>query len=255
MTNQCRFCDNALKYTFVDLGISPLSNSYLKAEQLNHMEPFYPLRVYVCEQCFLVQLPVFQSSENIFCDYAYFSSFSDSWLQHAKTYTDLMINRFGFGTESQVIEIASNDGYLLQYFKEKNIPVLGIEPAKNVAQAAQESGIRTLEKFFGCQTAKELAQEGKCADLLIGNNVLAHVPDIKDFVKGMKIILNPHGVITVEFPHLMRLIAENQFDTIYHEHYCYLSLGVVQRIFRSHGLEIFDVSTPTAPIEVGAPIG
>jgi 2-polyprenyl-3-methyl-5-hydroxy-6-metoxy-1,4-benzoquinol methylase len=241
MTNQCRFCDNSLKYTFVDLGVSPLANAYIKAEQTNQMEPFYPLRVYVCEQCYLVQLPVFQSSEEIFSDYAYFSSFSDSWLQHAKAYTDLMIDRFGFGTESQVIEIASNDGYLLQYFKEKGIPVLGIEPAKNVAQAAQEAGIRTLEKFFGGQTAVELTQEGKYADLLIGNNVLAHVPDTKDFVKGMKIILEPHGVITVEFPHLMRLMAENQFDTIYHEHFSYFSFTVVNRLFDQHGLTIFDV--------------
>jgi 2-polyprenyl-3-methyl-5-hydroxy-6-metoxy-1,4-benzoquinol methylase len=241
MTNQCRFCDNSLKYTFVDLGVSPLANAYIKAEQTNQMEPFYPLRVYVCEQCYLVQLPVFQSSEEIFSDYAYFSSFSDSWLQHAKAYTDLMIDRFGFGNESQVIEIASNDGYLLQYFKEKGIPVLGIEPAKNVAQTAQEAGIQTLEKFFGCQTAMELTQEGKYADLLIGNNVLAHVPDVNDFVKGMKIILEPHGVITMEFPHLMRLMAENQFDTIYHEHFSYFSFTVVNMLFDQQGLTIFDV--------------
>jgi 2-polyprenyl-3-methyl-5-hydroxy-6-metoxy-1,4-benzoquinol methylase len=199
------------------------------------------LRVYVCQQCYLVQLPVFQSSEEIFSDYAYFSSFSDSWLQHAKDYTDLMIDRFGFDIESQVIEIASNDGYLLQYFREKEIPVLGIEPAKNVAKAAQKAGIQTFEKFFGCQTAIELTREGTYADLLIGNNVLAHVPDIKDFVKGMKIILKPHGVITVEFPHLMKLIAENQFDTIYHEHFSYFSFTIVNQIFDKHGLTIFDV--------------
>jgi 2-polyprenyl-3-methyl-5-hydroxy-6-metoxy-1,4-benzoquinol methylase len=241
MVNQCRFCDNSLEYTFIDLGISPLANAYIEAERINEMELFYPLRVFVCEQCYLVQLPVFQSSENIFSDYAYFSSFSDTWLQHAKNYTDLMINRFGFSTESQVIEIASNDGYLLQYFKEKGIPVLGIEPAKNVAQAAREVGIETLERFFGCQTAKELTQEGKCADLLIGNNVLAHVPDIKDFLKGMKIILKANGVITVEFPHLMRLIIENQFDTIYHEHFSYFSFTVANKIFGQHGLIIFDV--------------
>ena len=241
MTNRCRFCDNSLKYTFVDLGVSPLANSYLKADQINLMEPFYPLRAYVCELCFLVQLPVFQSSEEIFGDYAYFSSFSDSWLQHAKAYTELMIKRFGFDTENQVIEIASNDGYLLQYFKEKGIPVLGIEPAKNVAQAAQDIGIQTLQKFFGFQTAVELAQEQNYADLLIGNNVLAHVPDLNDFVKGMKVILKPHGVITMEFPHLMRLMAENQFDTIYHEHFSYFSFMTVQKLFSQHNLSIFDV--------------
>lgn len=241
MTNQCRFCGNSLNYTFVDLGVSPLSNAYIKAEQTNQMEPFYPLRVYVCGHCYLVQLPVFQSSEEIFCDYAYFSSFSDSWLQHAKSYTDLMIDRFGFDAESQIIEIASNDGYLLQYFKAKGIPVLGIEPAKNVAQVAQKAGIQTMEKFFGCQTAIELAQEGKYADLLIGNNVLAHVPDIIDFVKGMKIVLKPDGVITVEFPHLMRLMAENQFDTIYHEHFSYFSFTIVNKLFDRYGLTIFDV--------------
>jgi 2-polyprenyl-3-methyl-5-hydroxy-6-metoxy-1,4-benzoquinol methylase len=241
MINKCRFCDNTLEHIFVDLGISPLANAYIEAKQTNQMEPFYPLRVYVCAQCYLVQLPVFESSEKIFCNYAYFSSFSDSWLQHAKAYTDLIIDRFGFDSESQVIEIASNDGYLLQYFKAKGIPVLGIEPAQNVARAAREAGIQTLEKFFGCQTAGELAKERKYADLLIGNNVLAHVPDIKDFVKGMKIILKPHGVITVEFPHLMRLIIENQFDTIYHEHFSYFSFAVANKVFEHHGLRIFDV--------------
>jgi len=230
-----------LKSTLVDLGSSPFANNYISAEQTHQMEPFYPLRVYVCEQCYLVQLPVFQSSEEIFSDYAYFSSFSDSWLQHAKAYVNYVIDRFGFEAKSQIIEIASNDGYLLQYFKKKGIPVLGIEPAKNVAQVAQKSGIRTLEKFFNCQTAKELAQEGKYADLLIGNNVLAHVPDVNDFVKGMKIILKPHGIITMEFPHLMRLMAENQFDTIYHEHFSYFSFTVANKVFDHHGLKIFDV--------------
>jgi 2-polyprenyl-3-methyl-5-hydroxy-6-metoxy-1,4-benzoquinol methylase len=205
------------------------------------MEPFYPLRVYVCERCYLVQLPVFQSSAEIFSDYAYFSSYSDSWLQHAKNYTNSMIERFGFGRESQIIEIASNDGYLLQYFKERNIPVLGIEPAENVAQAAKEAKIPTLVMFFGFQTATQLAAEEKHADLLIGNNVLAHVPDVNDFVKGMKVILAPQGVITMEFPHLNRLVAENQFDTIYHEHFSYFSFTAVNQIFAHHGLEIFDV--------------
>jgi 2-polyprenyl-3-methyl-5-hydroxy-6-metoxy-1,4-benzoquinol methylase len=230
-----------LQYTFVDLGVSPLANSYLKADQINQMEPFYPLRAYVCELCYLVQLPVFQSSEEIFSDYAYFSSFSDSWLEHARIYTESMIDRFGFDTNSQVIEIASNDGYLLQYFKEKGIPVLGIEPAANVAQAAQDLGIETLQKFFGFQTALELGQKEYYADLLIGNNVLAHVPDINDFVKGMKVILKPHGIITMEFPHLMRLMAENQFDTIYHEHFSYFSFVTVNRLFAQNGLTIFDV--------------
>jgi SAM-dependent methyltransferase len=241
MINRCRFCNNPLQYTFVDLGVSPLANSYLKADQINQMEPFYPLRVYVCEQCYLVQLPVFQSSEEIFSDYAYFSSFSDSWLEHARAYTESMIDRFGFDTDSQVIEIASNDGYLLKYFKEKGIPVLGIEPAANVAQAAQDLGIQTLEKFFGFKTALELSQEQYYADLLIGNNVLAHVPELNDFVKGMKVILKPHGIITMEFPHLMRLMVENQFDTIYHEHFSYFSFMTVNRLFAQNGLTIFDV--------------
>jgi 2-polyprenyl-3-methyl-5-hydroxy-6-metoxy-1,4-benzoquinol methylase len=245
MINHCRLCGNALQYIFVDLGVSPLANSYLKEDQINQMEPFYPLRAYVCTQCYLVQVPVFQSSEEIFGDYAYFSSFSDSWLQHAKAYTESMINRFVFGPDDQVIEIASNDGYLLQYFAERGIPVLGIEPAKNVARAAQEAGIQTLTKFFGYQTAVELAQEQYQADLLIGNNVLAHVPDLNDFVRGMKVILKPQGIITMEFPHLMRLMAENQFDTIYHEHFSYFSLMTVNRLFAQHGLTIFDVEELT----------
>lgn len=237
----CRFCETPLQHSFLDLGVSPLSNSYLRPEQLQQMEPFYPLHAYVCEACYLVQLPVFESPENIFSDYAYFSSYSESWLKHAKTYTDRMIERFGFSSHSQVIEIASNDGYLLQYFKEGGIPVLGIEPAENVAKAAQDKGIPTISKFFGTQTAGELVTEGKYADLLLGNNVLAHVPDINDFVKGLKIILKPNGVITIEFPHLMRLMDENQFDTIYHEHFSYFSLITVDKIFASHGLTLFDV--------------
>jgi 2-polyprenyl-3-methyl-5-hydroxy-6-metoxy-1,4-benzoquinol methylase len=245
MINRCRLCENPLQHIFVDLGVSPLANSYLKANQINQMEPFYPLRAYVCMQCYLVQVPVFQSSEEIFGDYAYFSSFSDSWLQHAKAYTESMIDRFGFGADSQVIEIASNDGYLLQYFAERGIPVLGIEPAKNVAKVALEIGIQTIQKFFGFQTAAELVQEKYHADLLIGNNVLAHVPDLNDFVSGMKVILKPQGIITMEFPHLMRLIAENQFDTIYHEHFSYFSFMTVNRLFAQHGLTIFDVEEIT----------
>jgi len=241
MANLCRICGVELKHTFVDLGISPLANSYLKAEDLTRMEPHYPLCVYVCDACYLVQLPVFESPEAIFGDYAYFSSYSESWLKHAKTYTEEIVERFGYGGNSQVIEIASNDGYLLQYFKEKGIPVLGIEPAKNVAKAADEAGIPTRIDFFGRRMAQELAREGKYADLLIGNNVLAHVPTLNDFVEGMKIILKSHGVITMEFPHLMRLIEENQFDTIYHEHFSYFSFTTVEKVFAMHGLKLFDV--------------
>jgi len=238
---ECRFCQAPLTHSFVDLGTSPLANSYLKVEDLTKMEPFYPLRVFLCEKCFLVQLPEWESPEKIFSDYAYFSSYSETWLKHAKDYTELMIKRFGFSSNSQVIEIASNDGYLLQYFKARDIPVLGIEPAKNVAKAANELGIPTLVKFFGTQMATELAAEGKHADLLIGNNVLAHVPGLNDFVEGMKIILKPHGVITMEFPHLMRLMDENQFDTIYHEHFSYFSFTTVEKVFAQHNLTIFDV--------------
>jgi SAM-dependent methyltransferase len=239
--DKCRFCGEPLEYSFVDLGMSPLANSYIRPEQLGQMEPFFPLHAYVCSKCYLVQLPVFESPEEIFSDYAYFSSYSDSWLQHAKESANLMIDRYDLNVESKVIEIASNDGYLLQYFKEKGIPVLGIEPAKNVAKAAQDSGIPTVVKFFGVQTAVGLTAENVTADLLIGNNVLAHVPDINDFVKGLKIILKPHGIITMEFPHLMRLMDENQFDTIYHEHFSYFSFVAVEKIFAHHGLVLFDV--------------
>lgn len=238
---QCRFCATVLDHTFCDLGMSPLSNAYLSAEQLNQMERFYPLHAYVCSQCFLVQLQEFESPEAIFSDYAYFSSYSQTWLAHAKAYTEAMIARFGFGASSQVIEIASNDGYLLQYFKEKQVPVLGIEPAANVADVARERGIPTLAQFFGVETATALAAKGTRADLLLGNNVLAHVPDLHDFVGGMPIILRESGIVTMEFPHLLRLMEENQFDTIYHEHFSYLSLSTVERVFAKHGLRIFDV--------------
>jgi 2-polyprenyl-3-methyl-5-hydroxy-6-metoxy-1,4-benzoquinol methylase len=218
-----------------------MANSYLKAEQLQRMEPFYPLHTYVCGNCYLVQLPEFESPEHIFSDYAYFSSYSDSWLKHAKDYTDMMMRRFRFDSKSRVIEIASNDGYLLQYFKEKQVPVLGIEPAGNVAEAAIAKQIPSVVKFFGTKTARELVAEGIHADLLIGNNVLAHVPDLNDFVSGLKVLLKPEGIITMEFPHLMRLIDENQFDTIYHEHFSYFSFITVNKVFASHGLKIFDV--------------
>ena len=237
----CRFCQSPLRHTFVDLGMSPLCESYVSVEQLNHMEPFYPLHVYVCDQCFLVQLLEYVSPEHIFSDYAYFSSYSDSWLQHARAYTEMAISRFRLNTQSRVVEIASNDGYLLQYFVECGIPVLGVEPATNVAEVARKKGIPSVVKFFGEKTARELVSEGNRADLLLGNNVLAHVPDINDFVKGMKILLKPQGVITMEFPHLLRLMEENQFDTIYHEHFSYLSFLTVNKIFAAHGLTLFDV--------------
>ncbi|MBU0996134.1 MAG: class I SAM-dependent methyltransferase [Proteobacteria bacterium] len=241
METLCRFCGAKLKHTFVDLGVSPLANSYLKIDQMNQMEPFYPLHAYACEECFLVQLEKFETPDHIFSDYAYFSSFSDSWLQHAKTYVEMMIDRFGFNKKSQVIEIASNDGYLLQYFIEKGVPVMGIEPAANVAETAIAKGISTLIKFFGKKTALELVADGTQADLIIGNNVLAHVPDLNDFVGGLKVLLKPQGIITMEFPHLMRLIDENQFDTIYHEHFSYFSFLTVEKVFAKHGLVLFDV--------------
>ena len=237
----CRFCKATLQHTFVDLGMSPLCESYISDEQLNQMEPFYPLHVYVCGHCFLVQLLEYVPPDTIFSDYAYFSSYSDSWVQHAKDYTEMAIARFALDSSSQVVEIASNDGYLLQYFAERKIPVLGVEPAANVARVAQQKGIPTIVKFFGEETARGLLLQAKQADLLLGNNVLAHVPDINDFVKGMKILLKSRGVITMEFPHLARLMEENQFDTIYHEHFSYLSLVTVEKIFAAHGLTLFDV--------------
>jgi SAM-dependent methyltransferase len=240
-SGSCRFCGAPLQHTFVDLGMSPLCESYLAAEQLNQMEPFYPLHVFVCDRCFLVQLEQYVSPEHIFTEYAYFSSYADSWLQHAKKYTDLMVERFGLHERSQVVEVASNDGYLLQYFVEKKIPALGIEPAANVAKVAVEKGVPTLVEFFGVESARRLAAAGKQADLLLGNNVLAQVPDLNDFVAGLKILLKPQGVITIEFPHLMCLVAENQFDTIYHEHFSYFSFITAEKIFAAHGLTLFDV--------------
>jgi len=239
---KCRFCNNPLTHKFIDLVNSPPSNSFLTKEQLNEPEVFYPLKLFVCDKCFLVQIEEYKKSGEIFNhDYAYFSSFSISWLEHAKKYVDMITDRLGLSTTSNVIEIASNDGYLLQYFKEKNIPCLGIEPSTNTAKAAKKKGVDTLEEFFGVDLAERLVQEGKKADLIIGNNVLAHVPDINDFVKGLKIALNPGGVITMEFPHLMRLVEQNQFDTIYHEHFSYLSFLTVREIFAVHELDIFDV--------------
>ncbi len=238
---QCRFCGAPLRETFVDLGLSPLCENFIDATRLSAPESFYPLHTFLCEKCFLVQLPEHVGSAEIFEEYAYFSSYSDSWLAHAQKYVEAITERLGLGPKSSVMEIASNDGYLLQYFKAKGIPVLGIEPAKNVAAVAIEKGIPSLTSFFGCRLAQELASGGQQADLLLGNNVLAHVPDINDFVSGMKALLGPGGVITMEFPHLIRLIEENQFDTIYHEHFSYLSFTTVGQIFAAHGLVLFDV--------------
>lgn len=238
----CRFCRTALQQTFADLGMSPISNAFLRSEQLDRKESFYPLHAYVCGACMLVQLEQFESPDAIFNDeYAYFSSYSESWLKHARDYVDDMTRRFKYGKSSFVVEIASNDGYLLQYFVGKGIPVLGVEPSANVAEAARKKGVDTLVRFFGVDTAKALVAEGRQADLLLGNNVLAHVPDLNDFVAGMKILLKPDGVITMEFPHLLRMMQENQFDTIYHEHFSYFSFLTVQRVFASHGLTLFDV--------------
>jgi SAM-dependent methyltransferase len=230
-----------LKQSFVDLGMSPLANSYLKRDELFAMEPFYPLHAYVCESCFLVQVPEFESPEQIFGDYAYFSSYADTWLQHVELYTVQMIERFGLSSKSLVIEIASNDGCLLQCFKRRGIPVLGIEPAKNVAQVAREAGIPTVGSFLTAESAGNLAAEGKKADLLVANNVMAHVPNLNDFIEGMKILLAPDGVITIEFTHLMRMMEGNQFDAIYHEHFSYFSLIAADRALSKHGLAIFDV--------------
>jgi len=237
----CRFCGSQLSQVFLDLGLSPMANNYLKAEELKQEEQRFPLRVYVCGECFLVQLEEWESPENIFGDYAYFSSYSESWLRHAKRYVGEMIERFGIGPENKVVEIASNDGYLLQYFVDRGIPVLGIEPARNVAVVARSRGIPTRVDFFGEATARTLRREGLRADLLIGNNVLAHVPNLNDFVKGLKILLADHGIVTMEFPHLARLCAECQIDTIYHEHFSYFSLIAVEKVFAAHGLKLFDV--------------
>ena len=239
--SSCRSCSAPLEHTFCDLGMSPLSNSYLTADQLQQKEPFYPLHAYVCGNCYLVQLDEFESPQQLFSEYAYFSSYSDSWLQHSRDYAQMISARLGLDETSQVVEIASNDGYLLQYFVEQKIPVVGIEPAANVAAVAEEKGIPTLVKFFGTQTANEMLDENLQADLVLGNNVLAHVPDLNDFVAGMKVILKPSGTITLEFPHLLKLIQGNQFDTIYHEHFSYFSLLAVERVFANHGMQIFDV--------------
>jgi len=221
--------------------MSPLSNAFLRKDQLHNVEPFYPLHAYVCEKCFLVQLPEHESPENIFSDYVYFSSYSDSWLRHAQDYVNMAVGRFSLADNNLVIELASNDGYLLQYFQQRGIPVLGIEPAANVARVAQEKGIPTRADFFCSNLAKALIEEGKLADLIVANNVLAHVPDLNDFIAGLKRLLNGHGTITIEVPHLLSLMQDNQFDTIYHEHYSYFSLLSLEAAFSRHDLSIFDV--------------
>jgi len=239
---KCRFCKTELKDLFIDLVNAPASNSFLTFDNLQEPETFYPLKVFTCHKCFLVQIEEYKKSGDIFNnEYVYFSSFSKSWLDHARKYADLMVNRFRLNENSSVIEIASNDGYLLQYFKEKNIPVLGVEPTKNTAEVAKKKGIESINEFFGTRLAKEMLAKNIRGDLLLGNNVLAHVPDIMDFVAGMKMILKENGVITMEFPHLMQLVDNNQFDTIYHEHFSYLSFYTVKQIFESQDLELFDV--------------
>ena len=237
----CRFCGTLLEHRVVDLGMSPLCESYLAADQLDGMEPFYPLHVWVCHQCFLVQLNEYVGAEDIFTEYAYFSSFSTSWLEHAEQYVAMVTERFGLDGGSFVVELASNDGYLLQYFVQRGIPCLGIEPAANVAKAALENGVPTEVVFFGRDTAARMREAGQVADLVLGNNVLAQVPDLNDFVAGIPTILKPRGTVTIEFPHVMRMLDENQFDTIYHEHFCYFSLISAEAIFAGHGMTIFDV--------------
>jgi SAM-dependent methyltransferase len=237
----CRFCGTVLQHTFVDLGMSPLCESFLTSDLLNQMEPFYPLHAKVCERCFLVQVEEYVDPGHIFSEYAYFSSYSDAWLQHAKAYTDMIVSRLGLHGGSRVVELGSNDGYLLQNFVAKGIPVLGVEPAANVAAAAIAKGVPTTTRLFGPDTAEALVAEGMRADLVIGNNVLAQVSELNGFVAGMQRLLKPGGVITMEFPHLLRLMDENQFDTIYHEHFSYFSFMTAARIFAAHGLTLFDV--------------
>jgi SAM-dependent methyltransferase len=240
-TVMCRFCGRGLQRSFVDLGMSPLCETYPTAEQFARGEMYYPLHVYVCESCFLVQLEEYETPDKIFSDYAYFSSYSDSWLKHCENYCQKMISRFELNQQKFVVEVASNDGYLLQYFVRESIPVLGVEPAANVAKVAVQKGVPSLVRFFGADLAKELAVQGHCADLVLGNNVLAQVADLNDFVEGLKILLKRAGVLTLEFPHLRRLIELNEFDTIYHEHFSYFSLLTTVRIMESHGLRVFDV--------------
>ncbi|MGB5698052.1 MAG: class I SAM-dependent methyltransferase [Polyangiales bacterium] len=237
----CRFCGQALEHTFVDLGMSPLCQTHIEPAELNQMERFYPLHAYVCGNCFLVQVDEFVSPDEIFSDYAYLSSYSDSWVEHARRYVEMISERLGLGGSSHVVEIASNDGYLLQHFVAKGIPCLGVEPAANVAEIARGKGIQSEVCFFGEESAKRIGSKYGKADLILGNNVLAHVPKLHDFVQGLKELLADGGTVTMEFPHLLKLMQLNQFDTIYHEHFSYLSLFVVEKVFASHGLTLYDV--------------
>lgn len=241
MRGHCRFCDVPLQDVVIDLGMSPLCESFVAADRLHEMEPFYPLVVYLCRNCLLVQLEEFVPPENIFTEYAYFSAYSDSWVEYARRYTDMIVDRLALDGSSHVVELASNDGYLLQHFVQRSIPVLGIDPAANVAADAEKRGVPTLVEFFGTACAQRLESEGKQADLIIGNNVLAQVHDLNDFVRGIALLLKPNGVVTIEVPHLVRLMDENQFDTIYHEHFSYFSMLSLQRIFAAHRLQVFDV--------------
>lgn len=240
-SQQCRLCHQRLEHTFVDLGMSPLCESFLTAGQLDMAEPYFPLHAYVCSGCFLVQLKEYVSPQQIFTEYAYFSSYSTSWVAHAKAYCEMIANRLGLGGNSLAVELASNDGYLLQHFSSLGIPVLGVEPAKNVAKVAIEKGIPTRTEFFGVELARKLVAEGYRADLIVGNNVLAQVPDLNDFVGGMQHLLKSEGVITLEFPHLQRLMEGNQFDTIYHEHFSYFSCVTIEKLISKHGLKLIDV--------------
>lgn len=238
---RCLNCANELEHTFADLGTSPLCEEFVKPENKDKGQQFYPLQAYVCEKCLLVQVGEYVSPQEIYSDYHYFSSYSDSWLKHARNYVDMMIDKYGINSENFVVEIASNDGYLLQYFQERNIPILGVEPSENVAQASIEKGIPTEKVFFSEDTASDLAEKHGSADLIVGNNVLAHVPEINDFIRGLNLMLDEEGIMTFEFPHLLQLVANNQFDTIYHEHFFYFSLTAVKALFEKHGMKIFDV--------------
>ncbi len=237
----CRFCGAELRLTFVDLGMSPLCESFLRADQTRTVEPFYPLHVFGCERCWLVQLEAFVPPEDIFTEYAYFSAYSTAWVEHARDYVELMRARLALGPDDLVVELASNDGYLLQHFVGTGIPILGIDPAANVAEAAEARGVPTLVEFFGRESASRLAAEGKRASLVLGNNVLAQVPDLNDFVSGVQILLRDEGTATFEFPHLLRLVEELQYDTIYHEHFSYFSFATIGEIFGHHGLDVYDV--------------
>jgi 2-polyprenyl-3-methyl-5-hydroxy-6-metoxy-1,4-benzoquinol methylase len=237
----CRLCGSPLSETFADLGVSPLANAYLTEDELRRGETFFPLHAFVCGECFLVQLSVFATPDRIFSDYAYFSSFSDSWLDHARRYVEEMTDTLELDGDARVVEVASNDGYLLQYFKQRGVPVLGVEPAANVAATAQERGIPTVVEFFGSEVARRLVDDGHAADVVVANNVLAHVPQLHDFVEGLALLVKPDGVVTIEFPHLLRLIERVEFDTIYHEHFSYFSLLVAERLLGEHGLTVNDV--------------